>query len=108
MRGLFLALLAFTTLQPPGLAAQSPPVVDPPQSPSAKTQGAAEDAGISLRDEARQRELRMREKEYAKLDRLYTKLLKHCRNGDRIACRKASGTWAEMQLLLPQGSGSPS
>jgi len=50
----------------------------------------------------------MREKEYAKLDRLYTKLLKHCRNGDRIACRKASGTWAEMQLLLPQGSGSPS
>lgn len=55
-------------------------------------------------DEKRGRELRKREEEYAKLDRQYSKQLKRCRDGDRVACSKASETWAEMQLLLPQGN----
>ena len=48
---------------------------------------------------------KMARREYAKLDRRYTQQLKHCRKGDRIACGVASETWAEMQLLLPPGTG---
>lgn len=52
-------------------------------------------------DEKRGRELRKREEQLGKLERRYDKELLACQDGDRDACSKAQGTYAEIQVLLP-------
>ncbi len=108
MRGLFLATPALFGLLLAGCVVRT--AADVVTAPVRLAGGAVDAATTSQSeaDEKRGRELRKREEEYAKLDRLYTKLLKRCRNGDRIACSKASETWAEMQLLLPTPEDSTS
>lgn len=50
-------------------------------------------------DEKRGRELRESEKRLARLERLYARQLRQCRDGDHRACGDSSQTYAEMQLL---------
>ena len=55
----------------------------------------------SEKDEKRGREIRRREERLAKLERLYEKQLDDCKDGDRRACDDATGTYAEMQQIIP-------
>lgn len=52
-------------------------------------------------DEKRGREIRRREERLAKLEREYGKQLDACNKGDRRACDQATGTYAEMQQVIP-------
>lgn len=104
MRGLFLVTPTLAGLVLAGCVVRT--AADVVTAPVRIASGAvdATTTSQSEADEKRGRELRKREEEYARLDRKYTKQLKRCRDGDRVACSTASEIWAEMQLLLPQGN----
>lgn len=52
-------------------------------------------------DEKRGREIRRREERLAKLEREYDRQLAECQDGNRRACDEATGTYAEMQQIIP-------
>lgn len=52
-------------------------------------------------DEKRGREIRRREERLAKLEREYDRQLAECQDGNRHACDEATGTYAEMQQIIP-------
>lgn len=52
-------------------------------------------------DEKRGREIRRREERLAKLEREYDRQLAECQGGNRRACDEATGTYAEMQQIIP-------
>lgn len=52
-------------------------------------------------DEKRGREIRRREERLAKLERVYDKQLAECQDGNRRACDEATGTYAEIQQIIP-------
>lgn len=58
-------------------------------------------------DENRGREIRRREEELGKLERVYAKQRQKCDEGSEKACEEARGTYAQIQAILPTIPAEP-